>query len=334
LSTRKIKPMDLLLPRLLICLISTLLCLSQCQSAAAWNHKGHMLVALIAYRRLEPAQKTRINELLTQHPHYKQLLDKPIPVGASKEEWVFVRAATWPDLVRDDPYKASYHRQKWHYINLPFIPPSEEQFAAELKFEPPSPNVLFAIDEAKDVITEPYSSARHKATSLAWLEHLVGDIHQPLHCSALVTRAFRQGDFGGNALAVKADGTVKSLHVYWDEVLGAETDHATLTTAATSIAADPAHATPAIAESLKVLRSSDWAQEGFAHARAKVYLDGRLPIADYFAYKKQQLSEGAIPTLDVAYQQEALRLARERVFLGGSRLAAVLNELFSDTQHH
>ena len=54
-----------------------------------------------------------------------------------------------------------------------------------------------------------------KAILLCWLFHLVGDIHQPLHCSAMFTpRLFSEGDRGGNSIKVGK----YNLHSTWDFV--------------------------------------------------------------------------------------------------------------------
>src|SRR4051794_38397343 len=70
------------------------------QVTLAWNNTGHMLVALVAYRQLDDAQKKEIAEILAHHPHYESFLIERTPEGVSKEEWAFLRAATWPDYVR------------------------------------------------------------------------------------------------------------------------------------------------------------------------------------------------------------------------------------------
>ena len=57
-----------------------------------------------------------------------------------------------------------------------------------------------------------------KAYDLSWVLHLVGDLHQPLHC----TTRIRQGvsDNGGNGTKVKVKVAAKPLHTYWDDLLG------------------------------------------------------------------------------------------------------------------
>ena len=42
-----------------------------------------------------------------------------------------------------------------------------------------------------------------KAIYLTWLMHLVGDIHQPLHCTAVFREQFPNGDKGGNDAFVR-----------------------------------------------------------------------------------------------------------------------------------
>jgi hypothetical protein len=57
--------------------------------------------------------------------------------------------------------------------------------------------------------------------ALAWLFHLVGDIHQPLHTAQLFTTDYLQGDRGRNEICVRvtqADQPM-DLHRFWDGVI-------------------------------------------------------------------------------------------------------------------
>src|SRR5262249_15446480 len=60
-----------------------------------------------------------------------------------------------------------------------------------------------------------------KAIALAWLFHLVGDIHQPLHTVQLFTVDYPQGDRGGNEICVRVTQTGQpiDLHRFWDSVM-------------------------------------------------------------------------------------------------------------------
>jgi len=80
--------------------------------ASAWHKEGHMAVARMAWYQLTDKQKTRLGEILKAHPHYELFLIADRPSGVSEVEWAFVRAATWPDWVRDPQAKDLTARQK------------------------------------------------------------------------------------------------------------------------------------------------------------------------------------------------------------------------------
>jgi hypothetical protein len=56
---------------------------------------------------------------------------------------------------------------------------------------------------------------------LAWLFHLIGDIHQPLHAIQLFSREYPKGDRGGIEMCVRAslNGAPIELHRLWDGVI-------------------------------------------------------------------------------------------------------------------
>jgi hypothetical protein len=64
----------------------------------AWNSRGHMMVAAVAYKQLTPAVKDRVEAILLLNP------DRPnwvamIPAGTSpadRKMMLFMIAATWP----------------------------------------------------------------------------------------------------------------------------------------------------------------------------------------------------------------------------------------------
>ena len=65
------------------------------------------------------------------------------------------------------------------------------------------------------------SDPERRAIALAWLFHLVGDIHQPLHTAQLITVDYPQGDRGGNEICVRVTqaGQPMDLHRFWDGVI-------------------------------------------------------------------------------------------------------------------
>jgi len=50
----------------------------------------------------------------------------------------------------------------------------------------------------KKHLAGPKASQEIRAVYLSYLIHLIGDMHQPLHCCSLVTEVYPSGDKGGN----------------------------------------------------------------------------------------------------------------------------------------
>jgi len=65
------------------------------------------------------------------------------------------------------------------------------------------------------------NDAERTAIALAWLFHLVGDIHQPLHAAQIFTVDYLNGDRGGNEICVRMTqmGQPMDLHRFWDGVI-------------------------------------------------------------------------------------------------------------------
>jgi hypothetical protein len=59
-----------------------------------------------------------------------------------------------------------------------------------------------------------------RAVALAWVLHLVGDAHQPLHNSARITPQDTAGDRGGNLFLLGGLYPRNNLHAFWDAIVG------------------------------------------------------------------------------------------------------------------
>jgi hypothetical protein len=82
------------------------------------------------------------------------------------------------------------NRPPWHYVNLPFKPEGQPD---SIQIREPEPvNILTALAENESVVKNGNDPER-KAIALAWLFHLVGDIHQPLHTVQLFSVRISQG---------------------------------------------------------------------------------------------------------------------------------------------
>lgn len=299
--------------------------------AKAWDDFGHMEVAAAAYKKLHVKTKKRVAELLKLNPSYANWI-----VGAranDRDRVAFMRAATWADAIKshlsgyktsakDDPQTGPKAAQNvgyldplahsyWHYVNTP-IPATGPAAAA--------PNAATQIVLFRDTLGGTSAPDSLKSYDLVWLLHLVGDVHQPLHCVERFNAAEPKGDAGGNSVKVTGNaqppvcddaqycpfGPPNELHAFFDDIEGSGYGVAPVETAAAKLPApDPAAAA--------VTDVNAWIQEGVSLAQTKIYV---APIGD---------GDGPY-TITPAYQTAAYTLGQERIALAGARLANLLNQ--------
>jgi hypothetical protein len=195
----------------------------------------------------------------------------------------------------------------WHFIDEPFSPDNTPLV------QPEKPNAETQIPLFRAALSS-NESDDVKSYDLVWLEHLVGDVHQPLHATSRFTRdgppALKGGDAGGNKVLIVCGSGCRApeLHAFWDGVLGTSNKPQDAITAASQLPA-PSAALASIGDE-KV-----WINESFGAAKTHAYASPIGPGLGPF-------------TLTAAYKSDALRIAKERVALAGTRLANLLNEAF------
>jgi hypothetical protein len=86
--------------------------------------------------------------------------------------------------------------------------------------EVPTPNAATRTEDFRKVLADPESPDLLKSYDLAWVLHLVGDIHQPLHAVSRFTHQLPQGDLGGNRVRLCDPACRQELHFVWDQALG------------------------------------------------------------------------------------------------------------------
>ncbi len=164
--------------RILISL-SFFLILFSSTDTKAWGHKGHSLVAEIAFKYLDT--KTKQNVL--------NFLD-----GMSIED-----AANWMDSMRSD--RKFDFMKPYHYVDFE---------KGEAVKEPSGDNIIRQINSTlKDLDNIKSLSNDEIKTRLFYLFHLIGDLHQPLHIGY-------KDDKGGNSVQVSFFGKGSNLHSVWD----------------------------------------------------------------------------------------------------------------------
>lgn len=300
--------------------------------ALAWNDAGHMVVAELAWRNLSAGERTAVSQLLRRHPHYAELLAADIPAGADRDEWVFLNAATWADHVRPAPAGqpprptaiTRYHHGEWHYIDQPFVAPKDMAATPPSAHPPPTTNAVERLAFVEAQLKSAQTPATDRAVALCWYLHLVGDLHQPLHCAEWFSPEFPDGDRGGNEVAIKPQAEPVRLHTFWDNLLGTGRDPRFIEYQANDIAADPRLSKTRLKELKSHTTYQSWAGEGLDWARAFVYLDGQLRHTKW----RGQLTAAEVPEVNFGYEANARSVARHQIALAGYRLASGLKSLF------
>ena len=171
---------------------------------------------------------------MKNHPRYAEDFDYYMPAAvktgdeAMRNEWLLQQAAIWPDMARGLPeeLKARYNHPTWHYIDIPSFLSDDDRAAIEphltinMSLDAPAKsgpdmNAVQTIRLARSLLKSGSIGSEEAAVWLCWLLHAVGDLHQPLHATAMFsTPLFPEGDKGGNSILTQQGF---SLHALWDE---------------------------------------------------------------------------------------------------------------------
>lgn len=171
------------------------------------------------------------------------------------------------------------------------------------------------------------NSRERRAIALAWLFHLVCDIHQPLHTAQLFTVEYPHGDRGGNQICIRVThvGQPMPLHRFWDGVITSTGDIIRLRNAATEMRNRPGFAKSQLTE-LGSTDADTWAKESFEIATKIAHQNGRLTGSPRDGNRDCTMVAVA-PVLPVGYVVGARRIADRRMILTGYRLADLLTRV-------
>ncbi len=302
--------------------ITLALLLAAPTGALAWHDTGHMVVAQVAYLRLTPAAKARVDALLLTPQGRRPLIHLCAGYYTPETcEKIYdpVTIAVWMDDFRGDSLTGEY--DTWHYVTYrPFFDGIPER--TEVGPEPV--NALDRINWAVNTLRRGTGRDKSDAEVLGFLYHLVGDVHQPLHTISRYTAALPDGDAGGNLFRIQMppETRARNLHFFWDAAAGSfdwkdpkrPLDEAARTRLR-ALAEEITRAYPAESEpAWKDVEPLHWIEESNTLARTVVY---------------KNITENSAPS--AAYTEEAQKLVRRRIALAGYRLAEILNRLFVQT---
>jgi hypothetical protein len=301
-----------------------ILALALAPPAPAWNYVTHRVIAAIAYDRLRPAARARVDALIKLHPDYATLFLRDAPANEpGRTRAAFIAASTWADQIRGDPrfydegardvqptptlpgFPDMQRHRGWHQIDTPF-----SQDGTPLQ-PAPIPNVVTELERLTTQNIR-FGTDFERIYNLPWLIHLVGDIHAPLHCVSRFSAEQPKGDLGGN-LVIVATGI--TLHKLWDDAVG--TDPSADFVDQTAQQLTQIYSATLGGPSRTSLDPTVWASESLSLSKKEIYTFG--------------LGNGSRDqplTLPVGYSANAQKVAQVQTVKAGLRLAAVLNQRF------
>ena len=271
-----------------------------------------MVVAKIAEERLNENAKNEINELI-------EVMAPTCPDSAT-----FIEAACWLDDIwnRGVDMVATWHGRAGPYSPGGFL--SDQDFARiSVKYR--NNDGVAAVKKSIATLSNPQAGKWEKAFCLRVLLHVVGDLHQPLHCTQVYSEQFPEGDKGGVKFPLSGPDllTRKHLHGFWDSIGMLDTaspDARPLDAKALNFIENLTHEITTkyledILSETKILSPEKWTEES------------------YLAGKEAYVGIKINTTPSDEYIQNTRKTACKRLALAGYRLARILNTCFPETNY-
>jgi hypothetical protein len=298
-----------------------------------WDATGHRAMAAIAYDRLRPATRLRVDALMRAHPDIAALgdgLDLQTPSGIRE---VFLRASVWPDRIRSDArfyretdpralptpllpgFPSMARHDEWHYLTRSFSTDGTPTLPLT------EPNVATIFPSLAASLSDNAIATSVRAYNLSWIIHVVGDLHQPMHGTSRSTAAHPDGDAGGNRVWVQLRGAARdstNLHAVWDGWVGRPAGPTPINDVALAIASELPMPVGQPDDAL-IIPSGD-----ALAATVRGWADESATLARHVAYDLPPRVDGAPPVLGEDYVERSTRIARQRLALAAYRLAAVI----------
>jgi hypothetical protein len=241
--------------------------------AFGWGEEGHRIVADIAEKYLNPKAAAAAKVMLPG--------------------WSLADVANYADHYRTEHTNTA----PWHFVDIPLAATS---YNPQRDCTAHHGCVIEQIEVFKKQLADTNTPAADRVFALKFLIHLVGDLHQPLHCED-------NEDHGGNFVKVSLFGDKTdaraNLHSAWDSGL---IKHTGLTDQQYAAALTANLQSTAIT-TLQAGTTIGWAMQSHEFARLAYQIHGDHDLGE--AYFKRMK-----PALDTS------------LLRGGVRLARVLNE--------
>lgn len=200
-------------------------------------------------------------------------------------------ASTYADEMKSNPIEFwKKTANPWHYVNV-FDGKSYSDVAP-----PPEGNAVTALEMFANQLKSTQTSFAEKQLALRFIVHIIGDLHQPFHAGNGLDR-------GGNDVKLKFFWEDSNLHRVWDSGL---IDRQKLSyTEWTEI----------LSRKISEQQANQWME-----------VDPKVWIAESAKVRASVYPENDKLSWD--YQYQNLPIVKQRLQMGGVRIAAYLNALF------
>ncbi len=273
--------------------LAAIMLIAPAPSLFAWGDDGHEIIGVIAYARLAPPVKKKVDALLAADKDNLTATD-------------FVSRTTWADKYRDSDRLTTRIRynatRDWHFVDIEI---ADGDIDSPCNHHPKLPSgTVASAGPAKDCLIDKIDQFTAELRNASTTE-----AEKILALKFLLHR-------GGNEVPVLFNNHTKpeNLHSYWDTeiVQRLGTNPRTVGTSLNN------QINKTNADAWSKGTPTDWGKESFRQAKRIVYnFAGTQNFADVHAVKGVRLN--------AAYDNRALPVAREQLSKAGVRLATVLN---------
>ena len=266
----------------------------------AWGPNGHRIVAQICELNLSEETKNEIQKVLGKN--------------------YLAEIANWPDYVKSE--KGWDFAESWHYTT---IHPDQtvDQVQTQYSRDTDINDAMEAIDLMKRILNNDQGATSFfenlmkknkarplnnstRATALAFLMHIVGDIHQPMHVG-------KNKDRGGNKISVLYFKEMTNLHKVWDTDI---IEHEKLSYTEFAYFINKLSKDEIRSYQNDPVRK--WAIESIA-LRERIY----NTLYDFTD------RDSGLPSFSWQYQHDFIPFVKERLVTAGVRMAGILEDIFA-----
>lgn len=267
-------------------------------SAFSWGKNGHRIVAAICELYMSKEAKEEMVKIMG--PDY------------------LAELANWPDYIKSE--KGWKMADSWHYTTV-HVGQSTQEVRNYYGKDEDINDALEAMDLMIDILRDDPVAIEWledkmeknkakplrgsiKATALAFLTHIVADVHQPLHVG-------KNKDRGGNNITVLYFDERSNLHAVWDsKIIDQEQLSYTEFTHFINKTA------PEMIREIQSVSIDEWCNESIL-LREDIY-------NNIYNYTDR---ETGLPSFKWDYQHDYIPKVKDRLLKGGLRLAGLLNEI-------